>query len=62
MTFGNGPALLPRCANLARGELELHDRRGPRLLPPGATFLRSEAEVQTIGLFDRPMTCPVDFW
>jgi cytochrome P450 len=60
MTFGNGPHYCLG-ANLARGELECMIDAALDFLPPGARYLRSEAEVQTIGLFDRPMTCPVDF-
>jgi cytochrome P450 len=60
MTFGSGPHFCLG-ANLARGELECMIDSALDFLPPGATFLRSQAELQTIGLFDRPMTCPVDF-
>ncbi len=60
MTFGSGPHFCLG-ANLARGELECMIDAALDFLPEGAAFLRSEAEVQTIGMFDRPMTCPVDF-
>ena len=60
LTFGLGPHFCMG-SNLARGEMTCMIDAAMDFLPPGATVLRDEMQFQTLGLFSRTMTCPVDF-
>ncbi len=60
LTFGFGPHYCLG-SNLARGELACMVDAALDFLPPAARLLKDEIEYQTIGLFDRPMTFPIDF-
>jgi cytochrome P450 len=60
MTFGIGPHFCLG-ANLAKGEMACMIDAALDFLPPGATVLKEQIKVQSLGLFDRMMTCPVDF-
>ncbi|MBW2273270.1 MAG: cytochrome P450 [Deltaproteobacteria bacterium] len=60
LTFGSG-AHYCLGANLAKGELYCMVDAALDFLPPGARVLKEQIEVQSLGMFDRTMTCPVDF-
>jgi cytochrome P450 len=60
LTFGSG-AHYCLGANLAKGELNCMLDAALDFLPPGARVLREQIELQSLGLFDRTMSCPVDF-
>jgi cytochrome P450 len=60
LTFGIGPHFCLG-ANLAKGELACMIDAALDFLPPGATVLKDQIQVQSLGLFDRTMTCPIDF-
>jgi cytochrome P450 len=60
LTFGLGPHYCLG-ANLAKGELACMLDAALDFLPPGASVLKDQMEVQELGVFDRTMTCPVDF-
>ncbi|MBJ19361.1 MAG: cytochrome P450 [bacterium] len=60
LTFGIGPHFCMG-SNLARGELVCMIDAAMDFLPVGATVLHEEKEFQTLGLFERVVTCPVDF-
>lgn len=60
LTFGIGPHFCMG-SNLARGEMACMIDEAMDFLPRGATVLRDEMQFQSLGLFDRTMTCPVDF-
>ena len=60
LTFGVG-AHFCLGANLAKGELACMIDAALDFLPPGAHIVKDRVEVQNLGLFDRPMNCPIDF-
>jgi cytochrome P450 len=60
MTFGLG-AHFCLGANLAKGELGCMIDAALDFLPPGAKLLKERIEMQSLGVFDRMMTCPIDF-
>jgi cytochrome P450 len=60
VTFGVGPHFCIG-ANLAKGELKCMIDAALDFLPPGARVLRDQIETQSLGMFDRTMSCPVDF-
>ena len=60
LTFGSG-AHYCLGANLAKGELYCMVDAALDFLPPGARVLEDRIETQTLGMFDRTMTFPVDF-
>ena len=60
LTFGIGPHFCMG-SNLARGEMACMIDAAMDFLPPGATVLRDAMQFQSLGLFDRTMTCPIDF-
>lgn len=60
LTFGFGPHFCLG-ANLAKGELVCMIDAALDFLPPGARVLKDRMEVQTLGVFDRTMNCPIDF-
>jgi cytochrome P450 len=60
LTFGLGPHYCLG-ANLAKCELINIVDAALDFLPPGAIVLKEEIETESLGLFDRNTTCPVDF-
>jgi cytochrome P450 enzyme len=60
LTFGIGPHVCPG-ANLAKGELACMIDAALDFLPSGASVLRDEMETMPLGMFDRIITCPIDF-
>lgn len=60
LTFGIGPHFCLG-ANLAKGELEGIVDAALDFLPEGAAVSRHDMRVESLGMFDRVMTCPVDF-
>jgi cytochrome P450 len=60
LTFGLGPHFCLG-ANLAKGELACMIDAALDFLPPGAKVLKDQIETQSLGVFDRNMTCPIDF-
>jgi cytochrome P450 len=60
LTFGTGPHFCLG-ASLARGELACMIDAALDFLPDGACVLREQMQLQPLGLFDRVMTCPIDF-
>ena len=60
LTFGFGPHYCLG-SNLAREEMVCMIDAALDFLPPGASFAEDQVEKQAIGLFDRAMTCPIDF-
>jgi cytochrome P450 len=60
LTFGIGPHYCLG-ANLAKGELVCMIDAALDFLPPGAKVRKEQIQVQSLGAFDRTMTCPVDF-
>lgn len=60
LTFGIGPHFCMG-SNLARGEMACMIDAAMDFLPPGAIVLRDQMQFQSLGLFDRTMTCPIHF-
>lgn len=60
LTFGIGPHFCMG-SNLARGEMACMIDEAMDFLPRGASALHDEMQFQSLGLFNRTMTCPVDF-
>ena len=60
LTFGFGPHFCLG-ANLAKGEMACMIDVALDFLPEKARVLKDQMETQTLGLFDRTMTCPIDF-
>jgi len=60
LTFGSG-AHYCLGANLAKGELVCMVEAALDFLPPEARVRKDQIEVQSLGMFDRIMTCPIDF-
>jgi cytochrome P450 len=59
ITFGNGPHYCLG-ANLARQEMACMVEAMLDFLPPGSRWLKERMELQTSGLFRRPVTLPVE--
>jgi cytochrome P450 len=60
LTFGVGSHFCLG-SNLARGELKCMIDAALDFLPEGARVLRDQMNYQNLGIFDRPMSCPIDF-
>jgi cytochrome P450 len=60
LTFGVGSHFCLG-ANLAKGELACMIDAALDFMPPGAQVVKDQIELQPLGLFDRPMNCPIDF-
>lgn len=60
LTFGVG-AHFCLGSNLARGELKCMIDAALDFLPDGAQVLRDQMQFQSLGIFDRAMSCPIDF-
>jgi len=60
LTFGRG-AHYCLGANLAKGELNCMIDAALDFLPTGARVLKEHIKVESLGMFDRMMTCPIDF-
>ncbi|MDP6978015.1 MAG: cytochrome P450 [Myxococcota bacterium] len=60
LTFGRGQHYCLG-ANLAKAELGAIVDAALDFLPPGAKVLRDQAETESLGIFNRNKTCPVDF-
>jgi len=60
LTFGVGSHFCLG-SNLAKGELKCMIDAALDFLPTNASVLRDQMQYQDLGIFDRPMSCPVDF-
>jgi len=60
LSFGIGPHFCMG-SNLARGEMACMIDEAMDFLPRGATVLHDQMQFQSLGLFNRTMTCPIDF-
>ncbi len=60
LTFGIGPHFCMG-SNLARGEMACMIDAAADFLPRDAVVLRDEMQFESLGLFDRTITCPIDF-